>query len=56
MFGHTGDGTLERQEPRSDPRVVVESRIVGAFRGDRGGRVNELADGSRWRQEERIDE
>jgi hypothetical protein len=31
--------------------VVLESRIVGGFRGYRCGRVYELADGSRWRQE-----
>jgi hypothetical protein len=37
-------------------QVVRASRIVGVFRGYRAGRVYELADGSRWRQESMTNE
>jgi hypothetical protein len=33
-----------------------EGRIAGVFEGYQGGRVHELSDGSRWRQEDRTDE
>ncbi|WP_406700156.1 hypothetical protein V5E97_15120 [Singulisphaera sp. Ch08] len=33
-----------------------EGRIAGRFRGYQGGRVYDLSDGSRWRQEDRTAE
>lgn len=38
-------------EPDSFYRVVCKSRVVGEFRGYRGGRVYRLANGEVWRQE-----
>ena len=37
-------------------RTIWEGRVVGIFEGYAAGRVYELSDGSRWRQEDRRSE
>ena len=37
-------------------RTVLEGRIAGEFHGYAAGRIYELSDVSRWRQEDRADE